>query len=57
MKRRDFLGSCALLSGMATVVRADVATDATPVRRYARSLLVDEHGAAIRLGAHAPETN
>src|SRR6478609_8537550 len=57
MKRRDFLGSCALLSGMATVVHADVATDATPVRRYARSLLVDEHGAAIRLGALAPETN
>ena len=57
MKRRDFLGSCALLSGMATVVHADVATDATPVRRYTRSLLVDEHGTAIRLGALAPETN
>jgi len=57
MKRRDFLGSCALLSGMASVVHADVATDATPVRRYTRSLLVDEHGAPIRLGALAPETN
>jgi arsenite oxidase small subunit len=57
MKRRHFLGSCALLSGMATVVRADVAADATPVRRYTRSLLVDEHGTAIRPGALAPETN
>lgn len=57
MKRRDFLGSCALLSGMATAVHADMASDPSPVRRYARSLLVDEHGSAIRIGALTPETN
>jgi len=57
MKRRDFLGSCALLSGMANIGRADVAADATAVRRYARSLLVDEHGAPVRLAALAAETN
>jgi Rieske Fe-S protein len=57
MKRREFLGSCALLSGMATAVHADVASDPSSVRRYARTLLVDEHGAAIRVGALAPETN
>jgi Rieske Fe-S protein len=55
MKRRDFLGSRALPSGMARFT--PTSTDATPVRRYTRSLLVDEHGAAIRLGALAPETN
>jgi len=57
MKRRDFLGSCALLSGMAAVVRADVAPPLGPVRRYARAVLVDEHGAPVRLTALAPETN
>jgi len=57
MKRRDFLGSCALLSAVAPLVRADAAADSVAVRRYARSLLVDEHGAAIRAAALAAETN
>ena len=57
MKRRDFLGSCALLSGIATVVRADVASSQAPVRHYARAVLVDVHGAPVRLTTLAPETN
>ena len=57
MKRRDFLGSCALLSGVAPLVHADAAADSGAVRRYTRSLLVDEHGAAIRAAALAAETN
>ena len=57
MKRRDFLGSCALLSAVAPLVHADAAADSVAVRRYARSLLVDEHGAAIRAAALAAETN
>ena len=48
MKRREFLGSCALLSGAASLVHTGAAADGVSVRRYARSLLVDEHGAAIR---------
>jgi Rieske Fe-S protein len=56
MKRRDFLGSCALLSGLASLARAD-AGDAAPVRRYVRSLLVDIHGKPIRDAAIAAETN
>ena len=57
MKRRDFLGSCALLSAVAPLVHADAAADSVAVRRYARSLLVDEHGAAIRAAALTAETN
>src|SRR6478672_8817036 len=57
MKRRDFLGSCALLSAVGPLVHADAAADSVAVRRYARSLLVDEHGAAIRAAALAAETN
>jgi Rieske Fe-S protein len=56
MNRRDFLGSCAMLSGMAALSRADAADD-QPVRRYTRSLLVDVHGAPIRQAALAAETN
>ena len=49
MKRRDFLGSCTLLSGIAALARADAAGgNAQPIRRYTRSLLVDIHGAPIR---------
>jgi Rieske Fe-S protein len=53
MKRREFLGSCALLSGVPACVNADGGA----VRRYARSMLVDEHGAPVRLAALTPETN
>jgi arsenite oxidase small subunit len=57
MRRRDFLGSCTLLSGVAALARADVASSNGPVRRYTRSLLVDIHGAPIRPAALAAETN
>ena len=56
MKRRAFLGSCALASGLAALARADGGGDG-PLRRYARSLLVDIHGAPIRPAALAAETN
>ena len=57
VKRRDFLGSCALLSGMASLSHAEVAADSAPLRRYARARLVDIHGAPIRQAAIAGETN
>ena len=57
MKRRDFLGSCALLSGMTAMARADAAAGNEEVRRYTRSLLVDIHGRPIRQAALAAETN
>jgi arsenite oxidase small subunit len=57
MKRRDFLGTCTMLAGIGTLARADAAGDVAEIRRYKRSLLVDEHGAPIRLAALAAETN
>lgn len=57
MKRRDFLGSCALLSGIASRVHADAGGEPTRVRRYARVLLVDIHGAPVRRALVAGETN
>ncbi|MGE5170425.1 MAG: hypothetical protein ACM3JC_08640 [Rudaea sp.] len=55
MKRREFLGSCALLSGVAGLATAQDAQ--RTLRRYARTLLVDIHGAPIRSAAIAAETN
>ena len=57
MRRRDFLGSCTLLSALATLARADAASEGAQVRRYTRSLLVDIHGAPIRQASLAAETN
>ena len=57
MNRRDFLGSCTLLPGIAALATADVAADETQIRRHARSLLVDIHGAPIRPALLAAETN
>lgn len=57
MKRRDFLGSCTLLSGIAALARADERSESAQVRRYTRSLLVDIHGKPIRPAAIADETN
>jgi Rieske Fe-S protein len=57
LKRRDFIGSCALLPGIASLAQAQSAPDTAPVRRYARSRLVDEHGAPIRVSALVAETN
>ena len=55
--RRDFLGSCAVLSGIVSLACADAAGEAPQIRRYARSLLVDIHGTPIRQAAIADETN
>jgi len=57
MKRRAFLGSCTLLSGMAAFAHADAGGEAAPLRRYTRCLLIDIHGAPIRQAALAVETN
>ena len=57
MKRRDFLGSCALLSGIASLSHAEIAADSAPLRRYARVLLIDIHGTPIRQAAIAGEKN
>ncbi|MEO5765688.1 MAG: hypothetical protein ABIR52_10295 [Casimicrobiaceae bacterium] len=56
MKRRRFLSGCALLPGAAGFALPAAWADVTP-RRYARSLLVDIHGAPIRLTALATDTN
>jgi Rieske Fe-S protein len=57
MNRRDFLGSCTLLSGMASLAHADAGGDAAPMRRYARTLLIDIHGKPIGPNAIVGETN
>ncbi len=57
MKRRSFLGSCAALSGAATLQSlADAWADAPP-RLYTRTRLVDVHGQPIRASKLASETN
>ena len=57
MKRREFLGSCTLLSGIAALAQANAGADDRQLRRYTRSLLVDIHGAPIRPAALVAETN
>jgi Rieske Fe-S protein len=57
MRRREFLGSCALVSGLATLAHAQSAGTGGEVRRYARTRLVDVHGAPVRQAAIAAETN
>jgi arsenite oxidase small subunit len=57
MRRREFLGSCALLSGIASLAVADASTDAVEIRPYPRARLVDIHGAPIRQASLAAETN
>jgi arsenite oxidase small subunit len=57
MKRRSFLGSCAALSGAATLQSlADAWADAPP-RLYTRTRLIDIHGEPVRAGKLASETN
>ena len=57
MKRRAFLGSCAALSGAATLqALADAHAD-SPLRPYSRTRLVDIHGDPIRAQKLATETN
>src|SRR6476661_11178232 len=57
MRRREFLGSCALLSGIASAGHARADGASAQIRRYARTRLVDIHGAPIRPVAIADETN
>ncbi len=57
MKRRSFVGSCALLGGAASLGCMQGAFANTPPRLYARTRLVDAQGQPIRAGALAAETN
>ena len=57
MKRRDFLGSCALLSGIASLAHAENTAESASGRRYARVLLIDSHGAPIRASSIVDETS
>jgi arsenite oxidase small subunit len=56
MKRRQFLGSCSLLTGIASLAQAQ-AGPATEIHPYARTRLIDIHGAPIRYASIAAETN
>ena len=57
MKRRSFLGSCAVLSGAATLgPLAEAWAEAAP-KRYERTRLVDARGQPIRAATLAAETN
>ncbi|HYR01596.1 MAG TPA: hypothetical protein VET86_16260 [Casimicrobiaceae bacterium] len=57
MERRKFLESCAALSGAAGLGALPAAWAAAPPRLYERAQLVDVHGAPLRAGALAVETN
>ena len=57
MKRRSFLGSCAALSGAATLQSLADAWADSPPRLYARTQLIDIHGQPIRAAKLASETN
>jgi len=57
MKRREFLGSCAAVSGAVTLQSlADAWADAPP-RMYGRTRLIDIHGQPILASKLATETN
>ena len=56
MKRREFLGSCSLLTGVASLARAQAGASGE-VRSYARTRLVDIHGRPIRYASIEGETN
>ena len=57
MKRRSFLGSCALISGAATLGCIERAFADTPPRLYSRARLVDAKGEPVRARSLAAETN
>jgi Rieske Fe-S protein len=57
MKRRSFLGSCALVGGAASLACMRSAFADAPPRLYARARLVDARGQPVRAGALAAETN
>jgi Rieske Fe-S protein len=56
MERRQFLTTCAVLSG-AGFLAGEMARADTPPRLYARTRLVDVHGRPIRAGDLLPDTN
>lgn len=57
MKRRSFLGSCALISGAGSLgALAQLRGDAPP-KPYERTRLIDIHGVPLRAKALAAETN
>jgi Rieske Fe-S protein len=56
LKRRSFLGSCAVLSSASLGALAQMRADAPP-KLYARTRLIDIHGVPIRAKALAAETN
>ena len=56
MKRREFLGSCSLLAGIAALSQRAAGTS-QGLQRYARTQLIDIHGAPIRYASIAGETN
>jgi arsenite oxidase small subunit len=56
MKRREFLGSCSLLAGIAALSQQAGGTT-QGLRSYARAQLIDIHGAPIRYASIASETN
>jgi Rieske Fe-S protein len=57
MKRRSFLGSCALVGGAASLGCIGGAFANAPVRLYARTRLVDAQGQPLRARSLAAETN
>jgi Rieske Fe-S protein len=57
MKRRSFLGTCAALSGAATLQSLADAWAGAPPRLYTRARLIDIHGQPVRAGKLASETN
>ena len=56
MKRREFLGACSLLTGVASLAHAQAAASGE-LHAYARTRLIDIHGTPIRYAAIAGETN
>jgi len=59
MKRRDFVGICAVSATGAAAVTLPGAAGAAPLtaRGYARAKLVDERGAPVRIAALTPGAN
>jgi arsenite oxidase small subunit len=57
MERRKFLGSCAIVSGAASVGALPVAWARMSPRLYERTRLVDRQGSPLQVGALAAETN
>jgi arsenite oxidase small subunit len=57
MKRRAFLGSCAVISGVGSLAALAQQRSDTPPKLYERTRLIDIHGTPLRARALAAETN